>query len=122
MMVEVDWKPVLIGLIIAVLIGTILGILTSWGDLLGYLVGSIFVGYSVAGNYKVGAFHGMIVGVFAAAVVLLLSLLGWGGLYATYVVAAGGMAIVTVLIFAIILGVIVGAVGGIIGVYIKVKS
>jgi hypothetical protein len=34
-MVEIKWIPVIIGLVIAIILGTILGILTSWGDLLG---------------------------------------------------------------------------------------
>jgi hypothetical protein len=64
----------------------------------------------------------VLVGVVAAIIVLILSLLGLGTLYAADVVAAGLVAIITVLIFAIIIGGIMGTIGGIIGVLIKGKS
>ena len=53
-MVEIKWKPVLIGLVIAIILGLLLGILASWGDILGYLIATIYVGYSVDGNYMNG--------------------------------------------------------------------
>ena len=38
-MADVKQMPLIIGLVIAIIIGEILGILTSWGDILGYLIG-----------------------------------------------------------------------------------
>jgi hypothetical protein len=60
----------------------------------------------------------VLVGVVAAIIVLILSLLALGTLYAANVLVA----IITVLIFAIIIGGIMGTICGIIGVLIKGKS
>ena len=121
-MVEVKWTHIINGLVIAVLLGLILGILTSWGDILGYLIATIYVGYSVNGDYMNGAIHGVIVGAVSAVIVLILSLIGLSALFADVAVVSGLVAIVTVLIFAIIIGGIIGAIGGIIGGLIKSKS
>ena len=82
----------IIGIVISIILGEILGILTSWGDVLDILIGAIYVGYSVDGNYMNGAIHGVLVGVIAAVIVLLISLLGLGVSYAGDIVAAGFIA------------------------------
>ena len=56
-MVEVKWTPVIICLLIAIILGEILGILTSWGDIFGYLIATTYVGYSVDRDYTNGAIH-----------------------------------------------------------------
>jgi hypothetical protein len=120
-MLKVKWMTLIVGLIIGIIFGSILGILTSWGDIFGYLIAALYVGYVVDGNYKNGAIYGMLIGAVAALIVLILSLIGLGVPYATNVVAAGLMAIITVLIFALVIGAVSGALGGIIGVFIKLR-
>ena len=122
MMVDIKWKPVGIGLIIAIVIGTVVGILTSWGDLLGYLIGSVVAAYLVGGNYKNGVIHGVIVGFVSAAVVLVLGLLGLSVMYTTNLFLAGWIALTSILILAIVIGGITGTLGGIIGILIKNRS
>jgi len=120
-MVEVKWTPVIIGLLLAIILGLLFGMFISWGDILGYLIATIFVGYSVGGDYKNGAIHGALVGVDAAIIVLILSLLGLGALLASNVIITGLEAIIIVIILALIIGGIFGVIGGIIGVLIKNK-
>lgn len=121
-MVEIKWKPVTIGLVTAVVIGVVLGILTSWGDLMGYLIGSAVVAYLVGGNYKNGAVHGIIVGFLGVAVVLVVGLMGMSVANATNLFLDVGIALATVMIITIIIGAITGAIGGIIGILIKNRS
>ena len=87
-MVEVKWTPVIIGLLIGIILGEILGILTSWGDIFGYLISTVYVGYSVDKNYTNGAIHGVLVGIVAAIIVLLISLFGLSAIYAASVVCS----------------------------------
>lgn len=120
--VEIKLKPVTLGLVVAILIGLILGILTSWGDLLGYLTGSVVVAYLVGGNYKDGAINGVIVGVISSLVVLILSLFGLSVVYTMKLFLAGWVELVTVMILAIIIGAVTGTIGGIIGILIKNRN
>lgn len=43
---------------------------------------TIYVGYSVGGDYMNGVIHEVLVGVFAAVIVLILSLIGLSALFA----------------------------------------
>ncbi len=56
---DIDWKTVIIGLVLAIVLGLILGtILGEWGGTIGYLLATIYVGYTVGGDYMNGAIHG----------------------------------------------------------------
>ncbi len=112
-MVEVKRMPIIIGLVIAIILGLVLGNLISWGDILGYLIATIYVGYSVGGDYTNGAIHGVLVGTVAAVSVIVISLLFLG------VLIVGFEAVIIVLIIALIIGAIFGVLGGIIGVLVK---
>ncbi len=58
-MVEVKWTPVIVGLVIAIILGIILELfIGSWGGLIAYLIATIYVGYTVGGDYMNGAIHG----------------------------------------------------------------
>ena len=120
-MVEIKWTPVIVGLLLAIILGLLFGMFISWGDILGYLIATIFVGYLVGGDYKNGAVHGALVGVDASIIILILSLLGWDGLLASDVIITGLGAIIIVIILALIIGGFFGVIGGLIGVLIKNK-
>jgi hypothetical protein len=65
-MVEVKWMPVIIGIVIALILGLIIDmVLPGWG-IIAYIIATAYVGYSVAGGYMNGAIHGALVGVVAA--------------------------------------------------------
>ena len=51
-MVEVKWTPIIIGLFLAIILALLFGTFISWGDILGYLIATIFVGYSVGGKLQ----------------------------------------------------------------------
>ena len=53
-MVVIKWTPVIVGLLLAIVLGLLFGMFISWGDILGYLIATIFVGYVVGGDYKNG--------------------------------------------------------------------
>ncbi len=66
-MIEVKWKTVIIGLVLAVILSaTIEGLITLlagmiiglFGGAIGFLIATIYVGYTVDGDYKNGAIHG----------------------------------------------------------------
>ena len=53
----IDWKTVLIGSILAIILTVILSIIPL-GGVIGYLAVTIYVGYTVGGEYMNGAKHG----------------------------------------------------------------
>jgi Family of unknown function (DUF5518) len=120
-MVKIKWTPVIVGLLLAIILGLLFGMFISWGDILGYLIATIFVGYLVGGDYKNGAIHGALVGVDASIIILILSLLGLDGLLASNVIITGLGVIIIVIILALIIGGFFGVIGGLIGVLLKNK-
>lgn len=54
-----EWTPVILGIIVAIILGILLEfILGSWGGIVAYLIATIYVGYSVGGDYINCAIHG----------------------------------------------------------------
>jgi hypothetical protein len=58
---DIDWKWVIIGIVLAIYFRHIFGLLGSWGGYVGYFVATAIVGYMVAGDYMNGAIHGALV-------------------------------------------------------------
>ena len=122
-MVEIKWKTVVIGLVLAVIIssgiewlitilfGMYIGLL---GNAIGFLIATSYVGYKVGGDYKNGAIHGAIVGIFMGIIVSILGIILGVALGGAAGAATGLLGLIALLIYAII-----GAIGGIIGVLIK---
>lgn len=57
-MVEVKWTPVIIGLVIAIILGLIIEMVLPGWSIIAYLIATIYVGYTVGGGYSNGAIHG----------------------------------------------------------------
>ena len=121
----VNWRTVIIGFILAVVLSEFLGFIgltigaafgsnvSNTGQIIGYLLATIYVGYSIDGNYINGAIYGAIIGFIGG----LVSLIVTGAIFGTFVVTTGSL---TVLALESILYGITGAIGGIIGFIISV--
>jgi Family of unknown function (DUF5518) len=111
-MVEVKWTPVVIGLVIAIVLGLIIDlVLPGWGWI-GYLIATIYVGYSVGEGYMNGAIHGALVGVVAGIIVGIIAIIIGGAVLGALGAAVGLVALVAAVIVAAIIGAIGGAIGG----------
>ncbi|HEX3012870.1 MAG TPA: DUF5518 domain-containing protein, partial [Methanobacterium sp.] len=87
----------------------------SWGEYAGLLLATVYVGFSVSGNYKNGTIHGVLVGIIAAAITVILAVMGFKALLGiTETTVAPDIMIMLIIVWAII-----GAAGGTIGVIIK---
>ena len=89
------------------------------GTIIGYFIATIYVGYTVGGEYRNGADHGAIVGVITGIIAAILLLIQINPIQLEAII--GGTLILFALStsFAIILNGIIGAIGGIIGAFIK---
>ena len=110
----ISWKNIIIGLVLAIILGNLLSMVTALSSYIGFLLATIYVGYAVEGDYKNGAVNGALVGVIAAIIIGIITMVTSG------VLAEGFTFILPVLLLigAVVYG-IIGAVGGIIGIFIK---
>ena len=121
----INWRTLGIGLILAVILSELLGILglsisaaagLNWGtigQIIGYLLATIYVGYSISGNYINGAIYGTIIGFIGGIVSIIIA----GTIFGTFEVNSAS---IMVLVLEAVLYGIVGAVGGILGFIISV--
>lgn len=65
---SIKWTPVIIGIIIAFILSWFLSVI-------GYFIATVYVGYSVDGEYINGAIHGALVGVITAIIGGILGLI-----------------------------------------------
>jgi hypothetical protein len=103
-MVYVRWNTVLIGVVIAIILGFLLRLVSPSGAFIGFLIATIYVGYMIGGDYLNGAVNGALVGIVAAIVLFILALIGFG--------VASGLPDIIILT-------VIGAIGGVIGVLIR---
>jgi len=66
-----DWKFIIIGLGLAVVLGQFIGTIKD-GIFLSFLISGIIVGYLVDNGYKNGAIHGLITGSLGGLIVVIL--------------------------------------------------
>ncbi len=78
------------------------------GGLIAFLLATIYIGYTVGGDYINGAVHG---GLICAIITLILGILT--------VISIGDLVVVNMLVIWVITNFIIGAIGGIIGSLIK---
>lgn len=112
----IDWKTVLIGSILAIILTFILSII-PFGGTFGYLAAAIYVGYTVGGEYMNGGKHGAIVGFITGIIMVTIILIiprmnNIGVLLGDYLNLF--LFTLTIVFFGII-----GAIGGFIGIFIK---
>jgi Family of unknown function (DUF5518) len=101
----------------------------SWVEILGGLIATIYVGYTVGGNYKNGAIHGARVGIILS-IISIIFFIGMVGLI--FIVGSGAnmgaeYAIrlisenILLMIIQIFGTIIIIAIGGVLGVFIKLN-
>jgi hypothetical protein len=116
MMVEIKSTPIITGILLAIILATLFKMISgSWGEYAGVLLATIYVGFSVSGNYTNGTVHGALVGTIGAIIAGIFSIMGFKALLGI-MEAAGGL---DSMILLIIIWAVVGAIGGTIGVIIK---
>jgi hypothetical protein len=111
----IDWKIILIGSGLGVILGFILSFI-PFGTSTVFFLSSVYVGYMVGGENRSGVDHGAIVGVIEGIVTVIIVRFVTG-----YQVLAGtGIDLFVIVLSAeIISGIIFGAIGGAIGSFIK---
>ena len=115
MMVEIKGTPIISGIILAIVLATLFKMVAgSWGEYAGLLLATIYVGFSVSGNYTNGTIHGALVGTMGAIIAGILSIMGFKALLGIVEAAVGLDIIILIIVWTI-----VGAIGGTIGVIIK---
>lgn len=108
----IDWKTVLLGSILAIILTVILSII-PFGGIIGYLAVTIYVGYTVGGEYANGAKHGAIVSLITGIfMIMIISIGSPGAILESYLNLFS-------LILVIGLFCITGTLGGYIGAIIK---
>ncbi len=111
-MVKIKAAPIIIGIILAVILAILFKMIAGvWGEYAGLLLATIYVGYSVGGEYTSGIIYGAIVGIIGEIMVGILATIG-------FKVVLGAVVLLDT-ITQIIIWAIIGAIGGIIGVLIK---
>ncbi|MGZ7160903.1 MAG: DUF5518 domain-containing protein [Methanobacterium sp.] len=68
---DIKWKPIIIASVLVIVLGnvlSVLGIHMHGYGLIIFLIGAIYVGYSVAGDYINGAIHGALFGFVSTAI------------------------------------------------------
>ena len=114
-MVEIKSTPIITGIILAIILATLFKMVAgSWGEYAGLLLATIYVGFSVSGNYTNGTIHGALVGTMGAIIAGILSIMGFKVLLGIVEAAVGLDIIILIIVWTI-----VGAIGGTIGVIIK---
>ena len=126
---NINWKILIIGLILAIILSKIIGftglILGStagiwWnfiGQVIGYILATIYVGYTVGGDYINGGIYGAFICVIGGIIGGILSIIIYSAVFGAFEVTIGS--VIGLIPDAILYG-IVGSIGGIIGTIIKI--
>jgi len=114
-MVEIKSTPIITGMILAIILATLFKMVAgSWGEYAGLLLATIYVGFSISGNYTNGTIHGALVGTMGAAIAGILSIMGFKAVLGIVEAVIGLDILILIIVWTI-----VGAIGGTIGVVIK---
>ncbi len=113
----VKWGPVIIGFILAVVLGNLFGyyIHTTWAVNLGLFIAGLIVGLWVHEGIIGGLWNATVAGSFGSIVLAILFIAGgaiFGGLHG---LATGIVTGITLVIVSLILNIIIMGVGGAIG-------
>jgi len=117
MIVMVKWGPVVVGFILAIILGKLFGIYVneSWGSNLGLFIAGLIVGYWVHEGVIGGLWNATVAGAFGSIVLAILLIVGgtiFGGLSGF---AAGAVTGITIVIVSLIVYLVFMGVGGAIG-------
>ena len=110
----VEWKPVIIGLILTIVLGILFGIVGgTWGMYFGVLLAGLVTGYMVDSDIMNGLIHGTLSGAIGGIIMGIITII-----LASTIVAIGTTIMLSVILL-IIFWVIFAGLGGVIGVMIK---
>lgn len=108
---RINWWTLTIGIVVTVFLGFLLG-------LIGFIIATTIIGYSVGGDYKNGAIHGALAGIIGGFIVIII------GNILKLIVSPGHISLL--MIAGTLLGVIIYAIAGVvcgaIGALIKDKK
>lgn len=115
-MVEIKATPIISGIILSIILATLFKMIAgSWGEYAGLLLATIYVGFSVSGNYSSGTIHGALVGAVGAIITGILAIIGFEALMWIVETAVE----LDAMIVFITIWAIIGAIGGTIGAIMK---
>lgn len=121
--IKLKWKSIICGILLAFLLSILFSLAGHDIYLIGFLMATIYVGYTVGGNYKNGAIHGIVVGVIVAVIlniismILMLHLLEYG--VAKFGVITALSPLIKSFLTTLAIAGIIGMAGGLIGNFIK---
>ncbi|MGZ7119727.1 MAG: DUF5518 domain-containing protein, partial [Methanobacterium sp.] len=118
--------PIIIASVVAIVLGNILSVsgihLHAYG-LIILLIASIYVGYSVGGDYINGAAHGALFGIVSAAItglaILILGIFIGIPMFGIESIPFGIFMGIFAFVFESIIGFFIGVIGGVMGALIK---
>ncbi len=111
----IHWRTLIYGIVIAAFLGFLLG-------LIGYIIATLSVGYSVGGDYKKGAIHGALAGFVGGIIVISIGNIIKIFTSSGHISTEGNFLIITGTLIGIIIYGITGAICGAIGAFIKQKK
>jgi hypothetical protein len=121
-----DWRAVLIGLVVLLIVGAIGLTIPGIGQIGAGLVGGFVAGYLAGGGLGRGAWHGLLAGSITG-VVLTLALAGLGSLVGTFGGGPfggllGGAGVLLVGVFLTLLFAVDSAIAGAVGAFVKGRA
>jgi hypothetical protein len=113
----VKWGPVIVGFILAVILGNLFGYLlnTYWAVNLGLFIAGFIVGYWVHEGFLGGLWNATVAGAFGSIVIALILIIGgtiFGGVAGF---AAGLITGLTLILVSLVVNIVAMGVGGAIG-------
>jgi hypothetical protein len=123
-MTMVKWGPVVVGFILALVLGNLFGIYVNeyWGVNLGLFISGFIVGYWVHEGIIGGLWNATVAGSFGSIVLAILLIIG-GTIFAGLACFAAGLTTgITILIASLIVNIVLMGVGGAIGGLLSGKS
>lgn len=108
----VNWKAVIIGLIIAVVLGLILHtfFIAGWGGLIAFVIAGLYVGYASSGGFKSATINGAVAGIIIGIISAILATF-FGLSAGLFVAGTGILRFIAVIIIVTIVFAICGGIG-----------
>lgn len=110
----IHWKALILGILVTAFLGFLLG-------LIGIIIATLCVGYSVDRDYKNGAFHGGLSGVIGGSIVLIIGNILKIITLSNHSISEYMLPIITGTLISIIIFGLIGAICGAIGAFLKQK-
>ncbi|WP_414469149.1 DUF5518 domain-containing protein [Methanobacterium sp. ACI-7] len=118
----INWKTILIGSGLALILGFTLSLFLPLGNLIGYFTAALYVGYTVGGENRNGAIHGAIVGFIAGIIAIITNLIQLSSIQLEAFIGGELVLFVLILLIGIIFAGIIGAFGGFLGAFKRSRS